>query len=154
MIVVGAPGVGLPALPEGIVAVEDPAAGLGPLQGIATGLAAAGEAGADLAFVAATDMPFLRPGYVSAVLRALDEAHDVALPRIGGHVQTLAAAYRTALAPLAAELLAAGERRPSALFARCRVRALAEEDVPHPEDVRGLDTPEDYEAALAAGRDG
>src|SRR5690349_2457547 len=44
-------------LPAGVVLAHDPTPGLGPLQGIATGLAAVGDA-VDAAFVCATDMPF------------------------------------------------------------------------------------------------
>jgi len=148
VVVVGADGGGtweLPPLPPGVVIARDPAPGLGPLQGIAAGLAAvralgvaSGAAGgdaaggdaaggdaagaADRAFVCATDMPLLHPAFVRAVLGALDG--DVALPVARGHRQPLAAAYRVGLAPSVAALLDAGGRTPGELFARSRVTVL------------------------------
>src|SRR6266571_1578595 len=52
--------------------------GMGPVQGLAAGLAAVA-ARADIAFVCATDMPFLHPAFVRRVLRAADEGADVGL---------------------------------------------------------------------------
>lgn len=123
VIIVGAPEQPLPVLPDGVVVVRDPVEGRGPLQGIATGLAAAGTT---IAFVAATDMPLLRREFVTAVLAALDPEHDVALPVARGFPQPLAAAYRTALAPRVDALLAAGRFRPGELLAQVRVRRLDE----------------------------
>ena len=71
VVVVRAPGQTLPELPPGIEVVEDPREGLGPLQGLAAGLRAI-EDRADAAYLSATDVPFLHPGFVRAVVRALD----------------------------------------------------------------------------------
>src|SRR5471030_2474229 len=104
VLVVRAPGQELPALPRGVEVLDDPTEGLGPLQGIAVGLAAL-EDRADVAFVCATDVPFLHPAFVRRLVRACaaaDPPVDVALPIAHGHAQPLAAAYRSALAPLAA----------------------------------------------------
>ncbi|WP_219415958.1 molybdenum cofactor guanylyltransferase, partial [Pseudonocardia nigra] len=46
---------------------------------------------------------------------------DVVLPHAGGHRQPLAAAYRTALAPVVAELVADGRLKLAMLFDHCRV---------------------------------
>lgn len=134
VVVVRAAGQSLPDLPEGTTVVDDPREGKGPLQGIAAGLAAVADlagaveaAGCELAFVAATDMPFLHPEFVRRVLAALaaDRA-DVALPVARGHPQPLAAAYRVALAAAADRLVAAGRLRPADLFAECAVTRLDE----------------------------
>ncbi|MGH8922360.1 MAG: molybdenum cofactor guanylyltransferase, partial [Actinomycetes bacterium] len=85
LLVVGAPGQPLPEIGPQVQIVEDPQEGLGPLQGIAAGLAAlAGGVsgadripGADVAFVCATDLPFLHPTFVRRVLDALTEDIDV-----------------------------------------------------------------------------
>ena len=69
------------------------------------------------------------------------------MPHLGGFRQPLAAAYRTALAPLVAELVEQGRMKPAFLFERCETRWL--DDLPHPESVRNLNAREDYEAALA-----
>ncbi|MDQ3887526.1 MAG: molybdenum cofactor guanylyltransferase, partial [Actinomycetota bacterium] len=125
VLVVRAPGQQLPPLPVHVEVAEDPVEGLGPLQGIATGLATlAGRAHA--AFVSATDLPFLHPAFVRRVLGALEADVDVALPQARGYPQPLAAAYRVSLAPLVAELIAVGEPRPAFLFHRCVTRWLDE----------------------------
>ena len=90
-------------------------------------------------------MPFLHPRFVAAVCAAAHDA-DAAVPHLGGFRQPLAAAYRTALAPVVDQLVANGRMKPAFLFERCDTRWL--EQLPHPESVRNLNTREDYEAAL------
>ncbi|MFC4942374.1 molybdenum cofactor guanylyltransferase [Pseudonocardia sp. GCM10023141] len=125
VVVVRAPGQELPDLPDGVEVVADPVEGRGPLQGIATGLAAvAGRA--EAAFVCPTDMPLLHPAFVRRVLGALGSDVDVVLPVALGFAQPLAAAYRTALAPRVAALVAAGRMRPAMLFAEVAVLRLDE----------------------------
>lgn len=156
VVVVGAPGQTLPALPAEVAVVVDPVAGLGPVQGIAAGLGAvAGRA--DVAFVCATDLPFLHPAFVRRVLRGLAGDVDVALPVAHGFRQPLAAAYRTALAGLVATLLAAGNRAPGTIFERSRVARLDDGQLlddtdlsrydPELESVVNVNTPEEYAAA-------
>jgi molybdenum cofactor guanylyltransferase len=161
VVVVRAAGQPLPLLPDGTVVVEDPRAGLGPLQGIAAGLAAlASPGGPGSAFAAATDMPFLHPAFVRRVLAVLaaDRA-DVALPVARGHAQPLAAAYRVALAPLADQLVATGRLRPADLFASCTVSRLDEARLladpalaaadPGLDSLVNVNHPAEYAAALA-----
>jgi molybdopterin-guanine dinucleotide biosynthesis protein A len=158
VVVVRAAGQPLPALPDGVEVVDDPREGLGPLQGLAAGLAAVVGA-AEVAYLSATDVPFLHPAFVSRVLGALEPDDDIVLPHAHGHRQPLAAAYRTALAGRVAELVEAGELRPAALLARCRVRRLDETALladpllveldPELDSLRSLDTPEAYAAARA-----
>lgn len=157
VLVVGAPGQRLPELPAQVELVRDPVEGRGPLQGIATGLeAVAGRAAT--AFVCATDLPLLHPAYVRRVLALLDPDTDVVLPTVHGFPQTLAAAYRTSLAPLVGGLLADGHARPPDLFARCRVRRpdaaelLADAELaaadPALDSLVNVNTPDEYAAAL------
>jgi molybdopterin-guanine dinucleotide biosynthesis protein A len=161
VLVVRAPAQELPLLPKGVEVLDDPTEGLGPLQGIAVGLAAL-EDRADVAFVCATDVPFLHPAFVGRVVRACaaaDPAVDVALPIAHGHAQPLAAAYRSALAPLAAKLVAADRLRPAFLFDECDVLRLDEDDLledadlqaadPQLDSVVNLNGPDDYAEALA-----
>ena len=162
VIVVRAPGQPLPEPAPGAVVVADPHPGLGPLIGLATGLRAAADAGAELAFVAATDLPFLHPALVRRVLRELSGADPdtrVVWPLVGGFPQPLVAAYRTALAPDLDELAGGGERRLRALADHFRVReldaaallgdpALAAVD-PELASVRNVNSPTDYAAARA-----
>jgi molybdenum cofactor guanylyltransferase len=123
VLVVRAPGQPLPDLPPEVEVLADPREGLGPLQGIAVGLAALSDR-ADAAFVCSTDLPFLHPAFISAVLGALTPELDVALPVARGYPQPLAAAYRTSLAPVVASLVAADRLRPAFLFDQCRVLRL------------------------------
>jgi molybdenum cofactor guanylyltransferase len=148
----------LPTLPAAVAVVHDPTPGLGPLQGIAAGLAAVG-AGTESAFVCATDMPFLHPAFVRGTLEALTGSADVALPVARGHRQPLAAAYRVAVAEQASALLAAGGRTPGELFARCRVTVLDDDTLradpaiaaldPGLESLANVNTPAEYAAARA-----
>lgn len=122
VVVVRAPGQGLPPLPARVEVVDDPVEGRGPLQGIAVGLeAVADRAGA--AFVTATDLPLLHPAYVRRVLALLgdDDGPDVVVPQVHGFPQPLAAAYRVSLSPLVTGLVGDGVRRPPDLFTQCRV---------------------------------
>lgn len=120
VVVVRAPGQQLPDLPPEVEVASDPREGLGPLQGIAVGLAALVDR-ADAAFVCSTDLPFLHPAFIGAVLGALAAEVDVALPVARGYPQPLAAAYRTSLAPVVASLVEADRLRPAFLFDQCRV---------------------------------
>jgi molybdenum cofactor guanylyltransferase len=148
----------LPAVPPGTAVVADRLEGRGPVQGIATGLEAlAGKA--DVAFVAATDLPFLHPEFVRQVVRAALAGPDVALPAVRGFRQPLAAAYRTSLAPLVGRLVAAGLLRPAQLFAECEVAVLDQAALlAHPvlaavdpdlDSVLNVNDPADYDAARA-----
>ncbi len=159
VIVVRAKGQDLPGLPPGTEVVDDTREGKGPVQGIATGLAAlAGRA--EAAFVSSTDMPFLHPAFVRRVLRALDaERADVALPVARGYPQPLAAAYRTSLAGTAERLVREDRLRPAFLFGECAVirldEALLRQDAmlaaldPGLDSVLNVNEPADYRAARA-----
>ncbi len=154
VVVVAAPGQELPELPAGVEVVEDPVEGLGPMQGLAAGLAAV-EDRAEAAFVCSTDLPFLHPAYVRRVLAALTD--DVVLPVARGFRQPLAAAYRTGIARLVADLLAEGNQRPGMIFKHCAVTQLDDDALladatfakydPDLESVVNVNTPEDYRAA-------
>jgi molybdopterin-guanine dinucleotide biosynthesis protein A len=160
VVVVRAPGQGLPGLPPDVEVVDDPVAGRGPLQGILTGLTAvAGRA--PVALVCAVDLPLLHPAFLHRLARELraDAALDVALPVALGHAQPLAAAYRTAVAPLVAELLDAGRLRAGGLFERARVLTLDEAALladpvlaavdPRLDSLHDVNTPEEYREARA-----
>jgi molybdopterin-guanine dinucleotide biosynthesis protein A len=158
LLVVRAAGQPLPQLPAQVDIIEDPEQGLGPLQGVAAGLAAlAGRA--QTAFVCSTDLPFLHPAFVHRVLSVLTDDLDVVLPVARGYPQPLAAAYRVGLAPLVTELVAAGDRRPAFLFRHERCRTLRIDDAALLEDpvlaaadplldsVVNVNSPDDYRAA-------
>ena len=156
VVVVRAQGQALPALPAQVEVIDDPREGVGPIQGLAAGLAAiAGRA--EIAFVCSTDMPFLHPAFVRRVLRAAAEGADVGLPIARGYPQPLAAAYRTTLAPVAERLVKEGRLRPAFLFDECVVTRLDEAALradpilaaldPELDSVVNINEPADYEAA-------
>ena len=158
VLVVRAPDQRLPSLPPRVQVVDDPVAGRGPLQGIATGLAMAARH-ATVAAVCAVDLPHLHPAFVRRVVHELraDAALDVALPVARGHVQPLAAAYRTGLAPRVAALVGAGTLRAQALFEGCHVQLLDEAALladpalaaadPGLESLVNVNTPAEYQDA-------
>lgn len=159
VVVVGAAGQELPALPADVLVRDDPVAGLGPLQGLAVGLAAAAGLGAPVAFVCSTDLPFLHVAYVRRVLSAVDDAVDVVLPVAHGFRQPTAAAYRTCLAGRCARLVAEGRLKPAFLLEEVRTLVLddaaliadarlAQAD-PLLESVVNVNTPADYATARA-----
>jgi molybdenum cofactor guanylyltransferase len=157
VVAVRAPGQALPGLPRGVELVEDPVEGLGPMQGIAAGLAAVQDHAA-VAFVCSTDMPFMHPAYIRRVLRGLcDSRVDFVLPVARGFRQPLAAGYRTQLAGPISALVAKGNLRPGMLIKHCNTdlpddaalladRELAASD-PNLDSVLNVNTLEEYSAA-------
>ncbi|HEX2301853.1 MAG TPA: molybdenum cofactor guanylyltransferase, partial [Pseudonocardiaceae bacterium] len=158
LLVVRAPGQQLPGIPAQVHITEDPQEGLGPLQGIAAGLAALTDR-AQVAFVCSTDLPFLHPAFVRRVLDAMTDDLDVVLPVARGYPQPLAAAYRVNLAGLVAELVAAGDLRPAFLCRHPRCHTLRLDDAalltdpvlaaadPELDSVVNVNSPEDYRTA-------
>lgn len=157
VVVVAAPGQELPALPPGVEVVRDPEPGLGPLAGIANGLASIGDR-ADTAFVTATDMPFLHPALIRRVAALLDGA-DAAVPFLAGRTQPLTSVFRCAVAAeRAGQLLARGERRLGALVESLTVRSPSEDTLladpvvarldPDLASVRSLDLADAYAEAV------
>jgi molybdopterin-guanine dinucleotide biosynthesis protein A len=113
VLVIAAPGQPLPALQAEVL--RDDVRGVGPLLATGRGLRAAADAGADLAFVCAVDMPFLCIELIDELAgRAADLGVDVVLPW-DGRDHYLAGVYRTALAERIGGLVAAGERSMRAL---------------------------------------
>ncbi|WP_082974225.1 molybdenum cofactor guanylyltransferase [Mycobacterium sp. E740] len=114
--VIAAPGQALPTLDAEVL--RDEVRGVGPLLATGRGLRAAAEAGAELAFVAAVDMPLLTADLLDELAGpAVRLGADVVLPW-DGRDHYLAGIYRTALAGRAAELVASGERSMRALVER------------------------------------
>ena len=159
VIVVVAPGQRTSGLPDRVQLLADPVPGQGPLAGLATGLAALARAGEPVAFACSTDLPFLHPTVVVAVLAAVDPEVDAAVPTVAGFAQPLVAGYRTSLGQLASRLVSEGERRATALLAACRVRSLTGADLladpsvaatdPELRSLLNLNHPDEYRLALA-----
>lgn len=103
--------------------VTDEQPGLGPLGGLVTGLAASSD---EWHLALACDLPL---AHVDVLRLLADSAHEyeALVPRTGGRLQPLLAAYsRTCLEP-GREALASGERAVAAMLDRVKVRVLEEE---------------------------
>lgn len=150
IVVVAAPGQDVPELPANVEIVRDEDEALGPLAGLAVGLAAlAGRVQA--AFASSCDVPLLEPAFVRSVIEALGE-FDLAIPRDGKYHHPLAAVYRTQLEPAVRRLVAERQLRPVFLLEVARAReidvALLRAADPSLRSLRNINTPSDYEAAL------
>jgi molybdopterin-guanine dinucleotide biosynthesis protein A len=139
VIVVAAPGQDLPEVDARVV--RDAKEGLGPLAGIAAGLS---HAPGELAYVTATDAPYLTAEFV----RCLLGQGRAAAPVVDGFVQTLSAVYPTNAAATAETLLAQGRRRPLDLLEAVGFRKVPVEALPDRRCVQGFNTPDAYLAAV------
>lgn len=111
-------------LPEvvGCKVVADEQPGLGPLGGLVTGLAASDD---EWHLALACDLPLAR----REMLRLLmDNAHDAdaVVPRTGGRLQPLLAAYSRACLEPGREALARGDRAVAAMLDRVKMKVLDE----------------------------
>jgi molybdopterin-guanine dinucleotide biosynthesis protein A len=152
IVVVAAEEQALPLLPPSVLVARDPVRSKGPLMGLATGLGAL-PAGVELAYATATDVPFLEPAWIGR-LSALIGDHDLAMPYCNGYYHPLAALYRCApTLPAIKSLLLRGRPRPVFLMELVRTRIVTEPELrevdPDLATLRNLNTPEDYQAALA-----
>jgi molybdopterin-guanine dinucleotide biosynthesis protein A len=111
--VVAAPGQALPDVHAEVL--RDDVRGDGPLVATGRGLRAAAEAGIELAFVCAVDMPLLTSELIDELAGpAARLGADVVLPW-DGRSHYLAGIYRTSLHERVAELVADGKRSMRAL---------------------------------------
>lgn len=113
--VMAAQGQPLPAL-EAARIMRDESRSQGPLPATGRGLHAAAEAGARLAFVCAVDMPLVTADLIDQLVRLAVETNAEVVSPWDGRSHFLAAVYRTDLADRIDRLVAAGERRMSALI--------------------------------------
>jgi molybdopterin-guanine dinucleotide biosynthesis protein A len=151
IVVVTAPGQMLPALPKSVAVAEDAVRGRGPLQGLAAGLDTFPD-NVELVFATATDVPFLKPAWISH-LAALTPGYDLVIPHMDGHYHPLAAVYRRAPALAAIQTLLRDDRlRPVFLTDMLATRTVFACDLrnvdPEFSTLRNLNTPEEYRAAL------
>ncbi len=151
VVVVRGVGQELPPLPPHVLVTEDQRADRGPLEGLAAGLRAIGDR-AEVAVVAACDVPLLRPQFVRRMVE-LSAGYDVAVPHVDGFDQPLSAAYRTCVLPQIEALLSADRRRPVELYDQIRTRRVTDAQLadvdPQLRSLVNVNTPQQYRAALA-----
>ncbi|HEX9413269.1 MAG TPA: molybdenum cofactor guanylyltransferase [Ktedonobacterales bacterium] len=135
-------------LVPGIPVVPDAQAGTGPLGAIATALA---QATTDYVFVAACDMPFLRPGLVR-YLAALASDFGVTVPRSARGLEPLHAVYARSCLPVIAAMLAERAYAVGGLCARVPTRIVEPEEWsahdPAGLSIMNVNTPAEWRAAL------
>jgi molybdopterin-guanine dinucleotide biosynthesis protein A len=151
IVVVAAPGQDVPPLPGDIQLLRDEERGRGPLEGLAAGLAAlAGRA--EAAYLSSCDVPFLRPAFVRRLINLLGD-RSICVPRVGDFHHPLAAVYRVNVLDAVRRLLTENRLRPFFLFEAVRTRVVEVSELsdvdPGFESLRNLNTPGDYEQALA-----
>jgi molybdenum cofactor guanylyltransferase len=145
VIVVASPEQELPSLP-GVLVAHDRRPGQGPLEALAAGLGAV-PPGIAAAVVCPVDVPLLEAAALRALAAALGPDDQAVATAGGGRVRPLPGVYRTALAGAAEHLLERGERRLGALLAEGTTRIVALSELPDPDSLENVNTPEDLEAA-------
>jgi molybdopterin-guanine dinucleotide biosynthesis protein A len=161
VVVAVSPGQELPPLPPEVVVIEDPPdrVGSGPLGGVLTGLIALQQARVELAYIGAVDVPWLDETHIRFMLDELarDTKHPAIVPETGPlddgtrHLHPLSGAVRVAVAcDTTQALFASGQRAMRSLYIGLNARRVAVSALPNPQAVIGCDTPEQWEAALAA----
>jgi molybdopterin-guanine dinucleotide biosynthesis protein A len=150
IVVVAAVDQPLPELPQSVIVTRDEQQGRGPLEGLRAGLKAL-PAYVDAAYVTSCDVPLLEPGFVREMLDFAN-GFDIAVMEIDGFPHPLSAVYRRAVLSPVEDLLAAGRLRPVFLFDSVKTRRVRPDEItadPELRTLRNLNTPEDYQQALA-----
>lgn len=154
LVVVAAPAQDLPPLPESVVVTRDEREGRGPLEGLRAGLKALPET-VDAAYVTSCDVPLLVPAFVERMIDLLAD-HEISVMEIDGFAHPLSAVYRRRTLPHVEALLAADRLRPVFLFEAVNTRRVQPIEMasvdPQLLTLRNLNTPQDYEDALATSR--
>lgn len=142
----------LPELPAGVRIVRDERPERGPLEGIAAGLRAQ-QGSSEAVFVTACDVPLLVPAVIGLLFDELGDS-AIAAPTDGRFAHPLSAVYRTSVLPEVERLLAADQLRARGVLEKVAVREVPAERLravdPQLATLENLNTPEDYERALAA----
>jgi len=154
LVVVAARSQDLPLLPPSVIVTRDEREGRGPLEGLRAGLEALPET-VDAAYVTSCDVPLLVPAFVEQMIRLLAD-HEISVVEIDGFAHPLSAVYRRRTLPHIEALLAVDRLRPVFLFEAVKTRRVQPSEMalvdPNLLTLRNLNTPEDYEEALATSR--
>lgn len=151
VVVVAAPGQGLPPLSSDVLVAYDAQPGRGPLEGVRAGLEAL-HGLVDVAFVTTCDAPLLRSALMHRMVQLLGE-YEAAAPRIDGRWYPLTAVYRLAVLARVERMLDTNQLRMSDLLVACSAREVTPHELaavdPELDSLRSCNTPEEYEQAIA-----
>jgi len=149
-VVVAAVGQELPPLPPHVELVRDDREGIGPMLGLAAGLAAL-QGRVEAAFVTSCDVPLLRSEFIRRLISLLGES-TICVPFVGGFYHPLAAVYRLDVLQTVRRSLATSRLSPVSLIELVATRIAEEKELsevdPTFQSLRNLNSPADYEAAL------
>jgi molybdopterin-guanine dinucleotide biosynthesis protein A len=131
---------GLPTRPDIIP-------GLGVLGGIHAALSHIAD---DAAFVAASDMPFIKPAVVDYLIGAFQDT-DAVVPYLAGEYEPLLAVYSRRCLGAVERTIADRKRRAVDLLPSVRLKVIREDELaaidPDLISIFNINTPEDYERA-------
>ena len=154
LIVVAAAGQELPPMEPSVIVTRDEREGRGPLEGLRAGLKALPET-IEAAYVTSCDVPLLVPAFVERMILLLGD-HEISVMEIDGFAHPLSAVYRRRTLPHIEALLSADRLRPVFLFEAVKTRRVQPSEMaavdPRLLTLRNLNTPQDYEEALATSR--
>ncbi|GEE02375.1 putative molybdenum cofactor guanylyltransferase [Gordonia spumicola] len=128
--------------------VTDEQDGSGPLGGLVAGLRAAAAAGAEVAFVCATDMPLVHADIVDELLAGLTPSTDAVIAHDSQRDHPMAGVYRTGTADALQALVDAGELRMLAAVDAISTRRVG---VSNADWLTNVDAPEDLHRIRVAG---
>ena len=129
--------------------IEDVYPERGPLGGIHAALLSTPTA---LNLIMAIDTPFIETRFLEFLIsEARRSGAMVTVPRSGGHIHSLCAAYRKEFAAVVEQSLILGQNRIDALFSSIKTRVIEEPELQQlgfsPEMFRNLNTPDEWEEA-------
>jgi molybdopterin-guanine dinucleotide biosynthesis protein A len=129
--------------------VEDVYSDRGPLGGIHGALSSSTT---ELNLILAVDLPFVDAKFLEyLLLRARESGAMVTVPRAGGGLQPLCAAYQGGFADVAGESLRDGQNKIDSLFERIAICVIEEDELVRAgfsvEMFRNLNTPQELEQA-------
>jgi len=137
-----------PSIHEKALVLHDETAYPGPLDALRRGLEAAAH---DAVFACSCDLPMLDVELARGLCAMLD-GYDAAIPKAGGKLQPLCAAYHRRCAAALARLASAGVMRVREIAGLVNAHIVEEADLrrfdPELRSFLNLNTPEEYRKAL------
>lgn len=151
IVVVAAQNQTLPALPPKVSVAYDRRTDRGPLEAIAAGLHYLNEV--EAVFITACDTPLITSAFIRRVAELLSSWDDAAVPVADGLPQPLSGVYRPRILPVVEQMLSENQLKVLDLLDRIQTRRIPAGELrvvdPALQSLRNLNTPADYEAALA-----